>query len=115
MAYDVIGNVVDSADKELKDVVVSDGIQSVKTNNDGYYEIKTDKNRLTYSKNGFVTGSFDLGRYKNPSSINADITLQTSEPQGQNKERNLKKTAIYVGVALVVLVGGYFAYRKFKK
>jgi hypothetical protein len=115
MAYDVIGNVVDSADKELKDVVVSDGIQSVITNNDGYYEIKTNSNRLTYSKNGFVTGSFDLGRYRNPSSINADITLQTSQPQGQTKQRKLNKTAIYIGVSIVLLVGGYFAYRKFKK
>ena len=111
MAYDIIGNVVDSADKELKDVVVSDGVQSVKTNNDGYYEIKTDKTRLTFSKNGFVTGSFDLAKYKNPSSVNADITLQTTQP----KEKNFKKTAMYVGVAIVVLVGGYFAYKKFKK
>lgn len=115
MAYDVIGNVVDSADKELKDVVVSDGVQNIKTNNDGYYEIKTDKTKLTYSKNGFVTGSFDLSKYKNPSSVNADITLQTIQSQGQPKEKNLKKTAIYVGVAIVILVGGYFAYQKFKK
>jgi hypothetical protein len=115
MAYDIIGNVVDSADKELKDVVVSDGVQNVKTNNDGYYEIKTDKTRLTFSKNGFVTGSFDLAKYKNPSSVNVDITLQTTQAQGQPKEKNFKKTAMYVGVAIVVLVGGYFVYRKFKK
>jgi hypothetical protein len=47
--------------------------------------------------------------------VNAYITLQTTQAQGQPKEKNFKKTAMYVGVAIIVLVGGYFAYRKFKK
>jgi hypothetical protein len=42
----------------------------------------------------------------NPSSD----TTKTDE-----KAKSTKKMLIYVGVGLVVLVGGYFAYRKFKK
>lgn len=116
MAYDVIGNVVDSADNELKDVVVTDGVKSVKTNNDGYYELKTDLNKLTFSKNGFVTQSFDLSKYKNPSSVNVDITLQTLNNSNNNKPKSKKnKVFIYIGLGIIVLVGGYFAYQKFKK
>lgn len=117
MAYDIIGNVVDSADNELKDVVVSDGVQNIKTNEDGYYALKTDKTRLTFSKSGYVTNSFDLSKYKNPSSVNVDITLQSDLGNNVNKSpiSKGKKTAIYIGLAIVVLAGGFFLYKKFKK
>lgn len=115
MAYDISGNVVDSADKDLKDVIVSDGVQSIKTLSDGSYELKTDKQSLTFSKAGYVTKNFDLSKYKNSPSVNVDITLETTQAQGKPKDKNFKKTAMYVGVAIVVLVGGYFAYKKFKK
>ena len=120
MAYDVIGNVVDSTDRELKDVIVSDGSQSVKTDADGYYELKTDKTNLTFSKNGYTTGNFDLSKYKNPSSVNADVTLKTIQEnsQGNNNivvgSRKLKPIVI-IGLGLLAVVGGYFLYKKYKK
>lgn len=115
MAYDVIGNVVDSADKELKDVVVSDGAQNVKTNNDGYYELKTDKTKLTFSKAGFVTQTFDLSKYKNPSSVNVDVTLQTiSNNSNTTPKSNNKKEFIIIGLSVIALIGGYLLYKKYK-
>ena len=62
MAYDVIGNVVTSGDVPVKDVVVSDGTQQIKTDADVYYEIKTTKKTLTFSKDGFLNSTFDLGK-----------------------------------------------------
>lgn len=122
MAYDVSGSVLDSADKELKDVIVSDGVQNVKTYSDGTYELKTDKTQLTFSKAGYVTKSFDLSKYKNSPSVNVDINLETIQktPQGTQGSGDKppmfnKKTLMYVGVGLVVLVGGYFVYKKYKK
>ncbi len=120
MAYDIIGNVNDSADNGIKDVVVSDGVQSVKTNADGYYELKTEKTKLTFTKSGYNVNSYDLTKFKNPSSVNVDVTLTTkSSPiKGEDSDKPSmfnKKTLMYVGVGLVVLVGGYFVYKKYKK
>lgn len=116
MAYDIIGNVVDSADNELKDVLVSDGTQNIKTNNDGYYELKTEKNKLTFSKNGFVTQTFDLSKYKNPSSVNVDITLQTTSNNNIPTPKNNKnRLFLTIGLSVVALVGGYLLYKKYIK
>ena len=118
MAYDISGEVVDSADINLKDVVVSDGVQSVKTLSDGSYELKTDKQQLTFSKAGYVTKNFDLSKYKNSPSVNVDITLETIKTQDKGKTKTMSKTmktTLYIGIGVVVLVGGYLAYKRFKK
>lgn len=119
MAYDIIGNVNDSSDNGIKDVIVSDGINSVKTNEDGYYELKTEKGKLTFAKSGYTMNTYDLTKFKNPSSVNVDITLSTkassNAPKTPTKSKFPTKTLIYVGVGLVVLVGGYFIYKKYKK
>jgi len=114
MAYDIIGNVNDSSDNGIKDVVVSDGVKSVKTNEDGYYELKTDNTTLTFTKNGYNVNTYDLTKFKNPSSVNVDVTL-TEKSVNMPKPKTMKKTLISVGISLVVLVGGYFIYKKFKK
>lgn len=117
MAYDIIGNVNDSSDNGIKDVVVSDGVQNVKTNEDGYYELKTEKTKLTFTKNGYNVNTYDLTKFKNPSSVNVDVTLTTKSTSNTNpsESSSKKKMIIYVGVGLLVLVGGFFIYKKFKK
>ena len=49
--------------------------------------------------------------------VNADVTLKAKS--GAVKTGNFfqdnKKTLMYVGIGIVVLVGGYFAYKKFAK
>lgn len=116
MAYDISGEVVDSADINLKDVVVSDGVQNIKTLSDGTYELKTEKTQLTFSKEGYVTKTFDLSKYKNPSSVNVDLTLEAIQKNPtKSTKSNKQKMFIYIGLGVLVLVGGYFAYKKFKK
>ena len=115
--YDIIGNVVDANDVAIKDVVVSDGKQKIKTDADGYYEIKTTSRTLTYNADKYEPNTFDLGKYKLGAKVNADVTLKAKS--GTLKTGNFfqdnKKTLIYVGIGIVVLVGGYFAYTKFAK
>jgi len=113
--YDIIGNVVDSQDLPLQGVIVSDGVKNVTTNDDGYYELKSDKKSLTFSKGGFITSSFDLSKYKSPASVNVDITLKQVAENTTKNNKKMTKTLIYVGVGVVVLVGGFFLYKKFKK
>jgi len=113
--YDVIGNVVDSNDVAIKDVVVSDGKQKIKTDADGYYEIKTTSRTLTYNADNFEPNTFDLGKYKLGAKVNADITLKGGALNSGNWIQNNKKTLMYVGIGIVVLVGGYFAYKNFAK
>ena len=117
MAYDIEGEVKDSADNPIKGVSVSDGVQKYTTMTDGSYSLKTDATKLTYSKDGYNDTTFDLTKYKNPSFVNVDITLtkKLANNAPSLKTQNTKKTLMYVGVGLVVLVGAYFLYRKFKK
>ena len=77
MAYDIEGEVKDSADNPIKGVSVSDGVQKYSTMSDGSYSLKTDATKLTFSKDGYNVNTFDLTKYKNPSSVNVDITLTT--------------------------------------
>jgi hypothetical protein len=111
--YDVIGNVVDSNDTALKDVNVSDGVQNIKTDADGYYEIKTEKKDLTFTKIGFVDGAFNLGKYKLGAKVNADVTLELIKPPTFFQKN--KKTIMYVGIALVLALGGYLVYKNASK
>lgn len=111
--YDVIGNVVTSGDAPVKDVVVSDGTQQIKTDADGYYEIKTEKKTLTFSKSGFVNSTFDLGKYKLGAKVNADVTLNATSVDEKSKTN--KKMYIYIGVGIVLLIGGYLIYKRMNK
>jgi N terminal of Calcineurin-like phosphoesterase len=121
MAYDIIGNVVDKNNKGLKNVNVSDGITSVKTNEDGYYEIKTEKKELDFYLNGYDQAKYDLSKYKNPSSLNVDITLNlapqvdNSKNQGTTKLNNYGKIILISGSVILIGILGFLAYKKFKK
>jgi hypothetical protein len=121
MAYDIEGEVKDSSDNPIKGVSISDGVQKYTTLSDGSYALKTDATKLTFSKDGYNNNTFDLTKYKNPSPVNVDITLTTKSasntPSKKTDEKSKfpTKTLIYVGVGLVVLVGGYFIYKKFNK
>jgi len=113
--YDIIGNVVDENDSPIKDVVVSDGKQKIKTDADGYYEIKTTSRTLTYNADKYAPNTFDLGKYKLGAKVNADVTLKGGALKSGNFFQDNKKTIMYVGIGIVVLVGGYFAYKNFAK
>jgi hypothetical protein len=132
MAYDIEGEVKDSSDNPIKGVSISDGVQKYTTLSDGSYALKTDATKLTFSKDGYNVNTFDLSKYKNPSSVNVDITLTTksasitnpSSTDVQSKEKGgfftwstktTSQKAFFVIGGLVVLVGGYFIYKKFKK
>jgi hypothetical protein len=143
MAYDIIGNVVDKNNKEIKGVKVTDGVTTTTTNEDGYYEIKTEKTLLSFSLAGFPPKAIDLKTYKNPSSINLDVTLDGAstkndldvvlsgsstttskqddskggnKPQVQKeKETNSSKILLYGGAIILLGVLGFLAYKKFKK
>lgn len=121
--YDVIGNVVDTSGKPIKDVIVSDGTINVKTDNDGYYELKTEKRTLTYTAQGYNNNSFDLGKYKLGSKLNADVSLQNALQKNESEQITTKqgfyaknkKTINYAIIGIVVIVVGYFGYKKFIK
>lgn len=141
MAYDIIGNVVDKNNKEIKGVKVTDGVTTTTTNEDGYYEIKTEKNLLSFSLAGYPPKAIDLKTYKNPSSINLDVTLDgtstkndldvvlsgnsSSKQDGANKPQtqtdkkndgvNISKILLYGGAIILLSVLGFLAYKKFKK
>ena len=86
MAYDVIGNVTDQQNKPIVSVIVDDGSQGIPTNNDGYYEIKTNKNILNFRMIGFKPQTFDLTKYKDGSAVNVDITMQEDENATTQKQ-----------------------------
>ena len=115
--YDVIGNVVDENNKAIKDVIVSDGKQNIKTDADGYYEIKTAVKTLSFNANGYMPKTFDLGKYKLGAKVNADVTLEGMKPTETNLNffQKNKKTIIYGGIAILVVVGGYFVYKNYYK
>ena len=132
MAYDIEGEVKDSSDNPIKGVSISDGVQKYTSLSDGSYALKTDATKLTFSKNGYNNNTFDLTKYKNPSPVNVDITLTTksasitnpSSTDVQSKDKGgfftwstktTSQKAFFVIGGLVVLVGGYFIYKKFKK
>lgn len=74
--YDVIGNVTDEKGQPIVGLIVDDGSQGVPTNNDGYYEIKTDKKILNFRMIGFKPQTFDLSKYSAGSAVNVDITMK---------------------------------------
>ena len=90
---------------------------------------------MTFTKDGYNVNTFDLTKYKNPSPVNVDITLTTksasnkptsnttpTDVQSKSKggfftwsTKTTSQKAFFVIGGLVVLVGGYFIYKKFKK
>ena len=76
MAYDVIGNVVDTKNKPIVGLVVDDGVEGIITNNDGYYKIQPTNKILNFRMIGYKPQKFDLSKYKDGSSVNVDITME---------------------------------------
>jgi hypothetical protein len=144
MALDIIGNVVDKNNKEIKGVKVTDGVTTTTTNDDGYYEIKTEKTLLSFSLAGFPPKAIDLKSYKNPSAINLDVTLdgasakndldsvlkgdsstkkEEKKDDGKNQKSNevivekdnTSKYLLWGGALVLVALVGFLAYKKMKK
>jgi hypothetical protein len=74
--YDIIGNVTDEQNRPIIGVVVDDGFKGTSTDGLGYYELKTEKNKINFRMIGYKQESFDLSKYKDGSKVNVDITLK---------------------------------------
>jgi len=105
---------------------VSDGSTSVQTDSKGYYQIGAMSTKLTVEKSGFYPNSIDLSQNKSGSNVNADVTLQMKDIKtaqsimpgemdmpAPKPKGNMKW--LYIGIGLVVAIGGYMYYKKNKK
>lgn len=132
--YDVIGNVTDEKNAPIVGVLVDDGFKGTNTDSNGYYALKTDKKTLNFRMIGFKQQSFDLGKYRDGSSVNVDITLlpdtETTtlkpfevvakrNPQIIIEEKGLTKTQMRnIGIALIgigILLTSFLVYKAVKK
>ena len=132
--YDVIGNITDEKNAPIVGVVVDDGFKGTNTDNNGYYALKTDKKTLNFRMIGYKQQSFDLGKYRNGSSVNVDITLlpdtdtttykpveivSQRTPSIIVQEKGLSKNQMRnIGIALIgvgILLTTFLVYKAVKK
>jgi len=131
--YDIIGNVVDEQNRPIVGVVVDDGSKGTSTDGLGYYELKTDKNKINFKMIGFKQESFDLSKYKDGSKVNVDITLKTDTEgttykpleiiaqrtqvteQKKGLTKNQMKNIGFVMIGLALILTSVLIYKAVKK
>ncbi len=102
----------------IEGVKVSDGNKNVFSDKDGKYEITTDKQFLTFSKENYISQTIDLNAYTNDFAPAKFVFLEksgntTTETKSNSED---KKTSPFVWVAIAVAVIGLgWWYYKSKK
>jgi hypothetical protein len=108
----------------IEGVEVSDGNKKVFSDKDGKYEITTEKQFLTFSKENYISQTIDLHAKTNTKSNTKDVFLEksgatTTETKSNSEEKMLFgfKQKFLVNVALVLgVVGlGWYFYKSKKK
>ena len=108
----------------IEGVKVTDGTKVVFSDKDGKYEITTDKQFLTFTKENYVSQTMDLYAITNKMPYQRDVFLEksgatTTETKSNSEEKMLFgfKQKFLVNVALVLgVVGlGWYFYKSKKK
>ena len=108
----------------IEGVKVTDGTKVVFSDKDGKYEITTDKQFLTFTKENYVNQTMDLYAITNKMPYQRDVFLEksgatTTETKSNSEEKMLFgfKQKFLVNVALVLgVVGlGWYFYKSKKK
>ena len=108
----------------IEGVKVTDGTKVVFSDKDGKYEITTDKQFLTFTKENYVSQTMDLYAITNKMPYQRDVFLEksgatTTETKSNSEEEMFfgfkQKFVINVAIGLAVIGIGWYFYKSKKK
>ena len=108
----------------IEGVKVTDGTKVVFSDKDGKYEITTDKQFLTFTKENYVSQTMDLYAITNKMPYQRDVFLEksgatTTETKSNSVEEMFfgfkQKFVINVAIGLAVIGIGWYFYKSKKK
>ena len=108
----------------IEGVKVTDGTKVVFSDKDGKYEITTDKQFLTFTKENYVSQTMDLYAITNKMPYQRDVFLEksgatTTETKSNSEEKMFfgfkQKFVINVAIGLAVIGIGWYFYKSKKK
>lgn len=108
----------------IEGVKVTDGTKVVFSDKDGKYEITTDKQFLTFTKENYVSQTMDLYAITNKMPYQRDVFLEksgaiTTETKSVSNEKMFfglkQKFVINVAIGLAVIGIGWYFYKSKKK
>lgn len=135
--YYVSGIVKDEKGVGIPRVMVGNGKKNIFTDKDGNYQIESDifSKKITYFKIGYQNAVLDLSKFQDDSSVNGNLTMQSSANMGDSnvingekggvptqisiEEKGLtKKQMKVIGVSLIsvaLILTSFLVYRAVKK